>query len=74
MKIRIRLIPRQWKLLTSVFSNIGQAVLLFAAAAFFVPDTVALKYNYPKANALVFVLVGLLLILVAVIISKKEQE
>jgi len=69
----LQLSPKQWKLLSSVFSNVGQAILLFAAAAFFVPRTVGLQETYSKINSSVFIVIGLLFIVVAVIIVDKEK-
>ena len=42
MMIDLKLSPSQWKLLASAFSNMSQAVMLFSAAASFVPEVVGL--------------------------------
>ncbi len=63
----------QWKLLASAFSNIAQAVILFSLAAFFVPEAVSLSSSFSQNLAVGFLFGGLLLLAIAVIISKKER-
>lgn len=74
----IRKIPRlsksQWKLLSSALSHMGQALMLFSAAAFFFPETVGLQNNFSKITALLSFLYGLLLLVLAVILTKEENE
>lgn len=66
-----KLTNAQWKLLASAFSNIGQAVILFSLAAFFVPEAVQLPKDFSKLTAFAFTISGWLIFAVAVIISKK---
>lgn len=68
-----KLLPQQWKLLASVSSNIGQAIILFSLAAIFVPEAISLTKDYPKFFALSFFLAGLLILVGAVIITKKGK-
>ncbi len=70
----IRLSPKQLKLLAGAFSNIAQAIILFSAAAFFVPETVNLSIKFSKILAISFFITGLLLLIAAVILSSKEKE
>lgn len=68
-----KLSPTQWKLLSSAFSNIGQAIILFSLAAFFVPEVVGLKSDFSKGEAILILFSGLFLLTIAVIISKKGR-
>lgn len=73
MKKLFRLSPAQWKVLSSAFCNMGQAVILFAFAALFVPQTVNLSENFSKQFAILALIYGLLLLGVSVIIVKKGK-
>lgn len=63
----------QWKLLASAFSNISQAVILFALAAFFVPEAVSLPGNFSQILAVGFLFGGLLMLAAGVIIVRKGR-
>ena len=67
------LIKSQWKILASAFSNISQAVILFSFASFFVPETVGLQKDFSRFSATIFFLCGLTLLLIAVILGRKEK-
>jgi len=69
----LKLSPEQWKILSAAFSNIGQAVILFSAAAFFVPETVNLSKNFSRGIAFIFFLCGLILLIIAVILTKRSK-
>jgi hypothetical protein len=73
MKKYFQLNPSQWKVVSSAFSNISQAIILFSFAAFFVPQTVNLSENFSKTFAVLILFYGLLLMLAAVIISAKGK-
>lgn len=73
MKKLFKLSPAQWKVLSSAFSNMGQAVILFAFAALFTPQTVNLSENFSKQFAILALIYGLLLLGVGVIIVKKGK-
>lgn len=49
-----KLSPQQWKLLAGAFSNISQAIILFALASFFVPEAVGLPRDFSRITALGF--------------------
>lgn len=68
-----RLILNQWKLLASAISNISQAIILFGLAALFVPETLNLGNSFSKELASLILIGGLLLLIAAVIISKRGQ-
>ena len=61
----------QWKLLANAFSNIAQAIILFSFASFFVPETVGLSRDFSRLLSVGFFISGLLILGVAVTISKK---
>ncbi len=69
-----KLLPRQWKLLASAFSNISQAIILFSAAAFFVPEAVGLAKNFSRGLAFAYLVCGLSLLAIGVIIAKKGKQ
>lgn len=48
MRHKVKLTHPQWKTLTTALSNIGQAVILFSLAAFFVPQAVNLPNDFSK--------------------------
>lgn len=68
-----KLTPAQWKLLSSAFSNIGQAIILFSLAAIFVPQVVNLPGEFPSLSALSYFFGGTFLLWTGVIIAKKEN-
>ena len=68
-----KLAPSQWKTLTSAFSNISQAIILFSLAAFFVPQTVNLPEDFSKEFAIWVLIYGLVLLTLAVLISKRGK-
>lgn len=68
-----KLTPPQWKNLASAFSHMGQAIILFSLAAFFVPQTVSLPEDFSKGFAFFTFLGGLIPLFGSVIISKKEK-
>lgn len=68
-----KLTPNQWKLLSSAFSNMSQAILLFLLAAFFVPEVVGLKTNFSKGLSILILIGGLSLLGLSVIIVKKGK-
>ena len=68
-----KLSQNQWKLLSSAFSNISQAIILFSLAAFFVPETVGLSKDFSRLLAFGISIFGLFNLLVAVIIVKKGR-
>lgn len=51
-----KLVPSQWGLLASAFSNISQGVILFALAALFVPEVVNLTRDFSRITALGFLI------------------
>ncbi len=63
----------QWKLLASALSNISQAIILFALASFTVPEAVSLSRDFSRMLALLFLTFGLLILLIAIIISKRSK-
>lgn len=63
----------QWKLLSSVISNISQAIILFGLAALFVPQALNLEGNFSKEFASLILISGLSLLIAAVIISKRGR-
>lgn len=71
---RLKLLPGQWKLLASAFSNMSQAIILFSLAAIFVPETVQLNIGYPKVIGIVIFVFGLMLLVASVIIVKKGEK
>lgn len=66
-----RLNTNQYKVLSSAITNVAQAIILFALAAFFVPQTIDLPEDFSQQFALLALIQGLLLLIVAVIMSKK---
>ena len=74
MKRLPRLAPPQWKILSSAFSNMGQAIILFSFAAFFVPQTVSLPENFSRSFSFLTSLIGLSFLIVAVIMSGKDKK
>lgn len=66
-----KLTPSQWKILSTAFSNIAQAVILFSGAAFFVPEVVNLSRDFSKIIALGFFLGGFFFLCISVIIAKR---
>lgn len=69
----LRLSPEQWRLLSGAFSNISQAIILFSAATFFVPEAVGLSTSFSKATAFIYFLGGLLTLAIGVILSNKGK-
>ncbi len=76
MKILLqpRLSKAQWKLLASAFSNMAQAIVLFAGAAFFVSEAVGLQNTFSKSILLGFLGFGLTVLASAVILAKKGEK
>lgn len=72
MKV-LQLSSSQWKILVSAFSNISQAIILFALAALFVPETVGLAKNFSRFVALGYSICGLIMLGGAVILAKKGK-
>lgn len=72
-RIELRLSKSQWKRLASALSNISQGVILFSAAAFFVPEVVGLSKSFSRSTAFLYFLSGLCILIGAVILSKKEE-
>lgn len=70
---RPKLTPTQWKMISQAFSNISQAIVLFSAAAFFVPEAVGLNKDFSKITAFIFSVCGLILLTIAVIISRRGE-
>ncbi|OGE31441.1 hypothetical protein A3C59_02260 [Candidatus Daviesbacteria bacterium RIFCSPHIGHO2_02_FULL_36_13] len=68
-----KLTPKQWKLLSSAFSNISQAIILFGLAAIFVPEAISLTGNYSKISGFGFLAAGLFILVNAVIIAEKGK-
>lgn len=68
-----KLISNQWKMLSSAFSNMSQAIILFSLTAFFVPEAISLNKDYPHVNAIGFLFWGLFTLGIAVIISRKGK-
>ena len=68
-----KLTPSQWRILSSAFSNISQAVILFSLAAFFVPEVVSLTHDFSKIFAIGVFLIGLLILLGSVIITPDKD-
>ena len=68
-----KLISSQWELIAKALSNIGQAIILFAFAALFVPETVGLSKDFSKVLAFGSFVVGLFILWNAVIIIKKGE-
>jgi len=68
-----KLTPKQWKLLSSAFSNISQAIILFGLAAIFVPEAISLAKDYSKISAFGFLTSGLFVLVNAVIIAEKGK-
>lgn len=66
-----KLTPKQWKLLASAFSNMGQAIILFSLAVIFVPEAVGLSNEYPKLFGVCYLISGLLLLRMSVIIANN---
>lgn len=73
MKLQLNLTPHQWKTLASALSNIGQAIILFSFAAYFVPKTINLPNDFSKEFPILTFIDGVFILAVAVIISKKEK-
>lgn len=69
----LKLTATQWRLLSSAFSNIAQAIILFSLAAFFVPEVVGLTKDFSRLLALIYLLGGLLTLSFAVIIVQKGK-
>lgn len=67
------LTPNQWKVLASASSNIGQGIILFALAAFFVPEAVGLPSSFPKDFSIKILLGGLILLISAIIMSRENN-
>lgn len=74
MRFWFTLTPVRWKVLTSAFSNMSQAVILFSFAAFFAPKVVNLNENSSKELAIFAFVSGLLLLFAGVIMSEKGKE
>lgn len=68
-----RLSQEQWKLLSSAFSNISQAIILFSLAAFFVPEAVGLEKEFSRPTSTLFFIFGLTIFVIALIIIKKGK-
>lgn len=68
-----KLRPPQWRRLASVFSNVGQAIVIFSLAAVFVPEVVGLKLGFPRLVGFLYLFWGLIIIMGAVILSYKEE-
>lgn len=69
-----KLVPKQWRLLATGFSNISQAIILFSLAALFVPETVGLLKEFSRSQALIYLLAGLILFGLGVILMKKGNN
>lgn len=63
----------QWKIFASAVSNISQAIILFALAAFFVPETVGLGNDFSRIAAFFYFISGLLILLGAGILASKGE-
>lgn len=70
---KFKLTPSQLKVVSSAFSNIGQAIVLFSLAAFFVPEAVGLIKDFSKLFAFLFFWSGWFFVLVGVIIAKRSE-
>ena len=68
-----RLTPNQWQVLSSAFSNMSQAIILFSLAAFFVPEAVGLTKDFSRLYALLYLLGGLLFLTSAVILRERGK-
>ena len=69
-----RFSPKQWSVLSSAISNLGQAIILFSLAAYFVPEAVQLKSEFPKVNALLMLFFGTIVLAGSVIITPKGEK
>lgn len=65
--------PKQWTLFGKSFANISQAIIIFSAAAFFVPETVSLSNDFSRLSALTYFLFGLFLLYGSGIIIEKGK-
>ena len=74
MKLLKPLSKAQWKRINTGLATTAQAIILFAIAAVFVPETVGLDPHYSKFFAIIFFIYGLLLFVVAVILTKEEEQ
>jgi hypothetical protein len=68
-----KLTQAQWKLIASAFSNISQAIILFSAAAFFVPEVVGLTRDFSRITAFIFFAAGLMLLYISVIMTSRKK-
>lgn len=68
-----KLSQEQWKLLSGAFSNIGQAIILFSLAAFFVPEAVGLEKEFSRLTSTLFFMFGLTIFVIALIMIKKGK-
>lgn len=68
-----KLTPNQWKLLSSAFSNIGQAIILFSLAAVFVPETINLSKEYSKLFGICYLIAGWIVLTIGVIILNRGK-
>lgn len=67
----LHLSSQQWQMITSAIANISQAIILFALAACFVPETVNLQRNFSGQIATLFLVTGLLFFILGIIIRKE---
>lgn len=74
MKNLFKLLPRQWKLLATAFSNISQGIILFSLATLFVPEAVGLPKDFSPNKAFVFIISGFVVLAFSVILSRKERK
>ena len=70
----LRLIPSQLILLSGAFSNMGQAIILFSLAAFFLPETIGLSVDFFRPAAVLFFVFGLIKLTTAAILVKKGKQ
>lgn len=73
LKIEYKLLPKQWKYISDIFSNVGQAVFIFSLAAFFTPEAINLGKDFPKMLASVFIVSGLIIIGIGAIILRRGK-
>lgn len=71
MNKKFKFLPKQWKLLATAISNIAQAVILFSLAAIFVPEVVNLSSEFSRIQAIIYLIIGLLVLMGGAIIMRR---
>ncbi len=70
---RFRLSSNKWQVISSAFSHIAQAIILFSLAALFVPEAAGLSRDFSRIYASLYLFGGLCCLAIAVIIRDRGK-